>query len=270
MRVFRMQSPHFSPINSTHRFSDRVEFYLRSRPKYPPALLKFCQGTLGLRSPHSIADIGSGTGFLSELFLDNGNDVYAVEPNANMRQAAETLFADRRNFHSMDATAEATGLADASVDFIVAGQAFHWFDRPRARAEFTRILRSGGWVVLVWNDRRVEAGFSTDYEQIVLEFETDLKHVSHQQMTATDSDILAQFFAPASYATASFDNPQSLDLDGVLARAMSSSYLPAPGHPRCEEMLNRLKQIYDRHQIAGQVVQPYDTRVYYARLITHV
>ena len=255
------------PMDPTRRFSDRVEFYVRSRPKYPPAVLNFCRSKLGLRASHRIADVGSGTGILSELFLGNGNEVFAIEPNAEMRKAAEASLSHDRNFHGINGAAEATGLAAASADFIIAGQAFHWFDRPRTRREFSPILAAGGWVLLIWNDRKVEpGGFAADYDAMVHEFETDFKHVSHLNMTSADSGVLKEFFAPCGFEIATFDNPQSLDLDGVLARAMSSSYLPSPGKPRCEEMLQRLREVYDRHQIAGRVVQPYDTKVYYGRL----
>jgi SAM-dependent methyltransferase len=256
-----------SPTDPTRRFSNRVEYYVRSRPKYPRALLEFCRDKLGLLPTHKIADIGAGTGILTELFISNGNEVSAVEPNTEMRTAAESALAINPNFHSISATAESTTLPDASVEYVVAGQAFHWFDRARARREFARILAPSGWVLLIWNERRVEAGgFAADYEKIIREFETDLKYVSHQSLTSTDSAAMKEFFAPAACLTASFDNAQSLDLKGLRARAMSSSYLPLPGHPRCEEMLNRLATLYDEHQINGKVWQAYDTKVYYGRL----
>jgi len=254
--------------DSKSRFSDRVPFYVRSRPKYPPALLQFCRSKLGLLPEHRLADIGSGTGFLSELFVQNGYVVTAIEPNAPMRAAAEAALADAPHFHSRDATAEATGLETASVDFVLAGQAFHWFDRVRCREEFKRILRPGGWVVLVWNERRSnENGFAHRYEEIVRQFETDLKHVSHQSVTATDSDAMTRFFQPAGYAVESFDNPQFLDSDGVIARALSSSYLPLPGQPRCQEMIVALREAFSTHAVGGKVRLDYDTRAFYGQLI---
>jgi SAM-dependent methyltransferase len=249
------------------RFSDRVQFYVRSRPKYPPAFLEFCRSKLGLRPQHRVADIGSGTGFLSELFVRNGNAVMAIEPNAPMRAAAEAALGDASHFHSIDATAEATTLDSASVDFIVAGQAFHWFDRVRCQEEFKRILRPGGWVVLVWNERRSDDhGFAEHYEQIVREFQTDLKEVAHQHVTATDSDAMKKFFEPAAHAVETFANPQFLDLDGVIARALSSSYLPLPGQPRCEEMISRLREEFSKYSVGGKVRQDYDTKAFYGRL----
>jgi SAM-dependent methyltransferase len=254
--------------DSKNRFSDRVEFYVRSRPRYPQAFLEFCKTKLGLLPRHHLADIGSGTGFLSELFVRNGYDVTAIEPNAPMRAAGEALLGDDPHFHSKDTTAEVTGLEKGSIDFVLAGQAFHWFDRVRCRAEFKRILRPTGWVVLVWNERRSDAaGFAHHYEEIVRKFETDLAHVAHQNITARESDAMAEFFQPAGYAVASFDNPQFLDLDGVIARALSSSYLPLPGQPGCEEMLEALHEAFEDHAGNGKVRLDYDTKAFYGHLV---
>ncbi len=137
--------------NSTERFSDRVENYIRFRPTYPAEVLKILRDGIGLSPAWTLADIGSGTGISAQLLLTNGNTVYGVEPNAPMREAAERLLAADCNFHSVPGTAEATTLPDASVDAVVAAQAFHWFDAPRALNEIARVLRPGGWLVLIWN-----------------------------------------------------------------------------------------------------------------------
>lgn len=256
-------------LDPTQRFSARVDYYLRSRPRYPQSLLDFCRTELNLRPEHIIADIGAGTGFLSELFLNNRNEVFAVEPNDAMRLAAEIQLGKFPNFHSINARAESTTLPKNAIDFVVAGQAFHWFDRPKTRAEFQRILRPGGWALLVWNDREKKnapGDFSAEYDAVIQDFQTDLRRVSHADLTARDSNALAEFFAPNQVQLQSFGNPQTLDLDGVIARALSSSYLPLPGEPRCQEMLDRLRQIVERCGQNGKVVQPYTTKVYYARL----
>jgi SAM-dependent methyltransferase len=258
-----------SKLNPTRRFSDRVEYYLRSRPRYPAALLEFCQRTLGLNAGDAIADVGSGTGFLSELFLRNGNPVFAIEPNAPMRQAAETLLKDFPGFHSVNAHAEATSLSAGSVRFIVAGQAFHWFDRAAARQEFRRILMRDGWVALVWNERVLDgpnARFSQAYEEVINQFGGDLDLVRHATLTSQDSGALSDFFAPNGFKVASFDNPHPLNLEGLQARAFSSSYLPLPGQQGAREMLDRIAEIFARCQVGGKVVQDYSTRVYYGTL----
>src|SRR5215469_16795520 len=141
--------------DAKQRFSNRVTDYARYRPSYPPELLDLLRMECGLQHEQNIADIGSGTGLLTKLFLENGNRVFGVEPNGEMRSAGEEVLRGYPNFTSIDGSAEATTLADSSVDFISAGQAFHWFDVELARGEFRRILKPGGWVVIVWQDRRM-------------------------------------------------------------------------------------------------------------------
>jgi SAM-dependent methyltransferase len=231
--------------------------------------MDFCRNELGLRPQDKIADIGSGTGFLSEPFLQNGNEVFGVEPNDAMRQAAEKWLTDFPKFHSITARAEATTLGDKSIDFIVAGQAFHWFDRPRTRVEFARILRPTGWVMLVWNEREKDGGtngFASEYDGVIREFATDWDKIRHEHLTNTDPTELKAFFAPSQMHTREFDNPQTLDGEGILARALSSSYLPLPGQVGCDEMLARLREIVARCGKEGKVVQPYTAKVYYGRL----
>lgn len=115
--------------DSTQRFSTRVANYIKYRPLYPPAVLETLGQRCGLTDRSIIADVGSGTGILAEMFLRNGNTVYGVEPNREMREAGERLLVDYPNFHSIDGTAEATALEDGNVDFVTAGQAFHWFNK---------------------------------------------------------------------------------------------------------------------------------------------
>src|SRR5256885_34515 len=183
----------------TKRFSTRVDNYSRYRPGYPTGVIDLLVSACGLGSNSVVADIGSGTGILSELFLKNGNRVLAVEPNLEMRSAAEYLLNHYRRFTSIDGSAEATTLADASADFITAAQAFHWFDQKRARSEFTRILKPGGWVILVWNERRLAtSAFLRDFEDLLLKYGTDYSQVRHENV---DSEI-ASFFHPAAFKIA--------------------------------------------------------------------
>ena len=116
-------------LDPTKRFSNRVENYLKYRPRYPAAIIPLLESECGLTPETLVADVGSGTGFLTELFLKHGNRVLGVEPNAEMRSAGERLLAKYPTFCSVNAMAEATTLADSSIDLIIAGQAFHWFDR---------------------------------------------------------------------------------------------------------------------------------------------
>ena len=252
----------------TTRFSDRVSYYIQSRPGYPPALLDFMRDKLGFTRAHVVADVGSGTGILAEMLLKHGNAVYAVEPNEPMRRAAEEMIAPRyANFRSIAGTAEQTKLDDASVDFVTAGQAFHWFDPAGARAEFTRILRPGGWVVLVWNDRRLDRpAFAVGYDQVVRRFNTDYEKINHRKVTKDESEPLRRFFGGATYESVTFDNPQTHDWEGVRARVMSSSYMPLSDDPRFDPMMTELKEVFDAHERDGRVTLEYDTRVYFGRL----
>lgn len=137
-----------------YHFSQRVDNYIKYRPRYPQAILDLLVAECQLNSGHVIADVGSGTGILAELFLQNGNSVIGVEPDPDMRAGAQYYLQDFPRFTSIAARAEATMLPDGAVDFVSVGQAFHWFDVEQARKEFVRILVPSGWVVLVWNVRR--------------------------------------------------------------------------------------------------------------------
>jgi SAM-dependent methyltransferase len=250
--------------NSTERFSDRVEHYVRSRPSYPPQFYDFLENDLRLPKPATIADIGSGTGISTRPLLERGHAIYAIEPNQPMREAAEKLLSDHRSFHSVNATAESTTLPTSSVALILAAQAFHWFDKQKARAEFTRILRPGGHVVLVWNERRTDAtSFLRDYEDLLQNYATDYNTVRHENV---DAPALAAFFAPSLYRTREFKNAQHFDYAGLESRLLSSSYTPAAHDPRRPPMLERLREIFDRHQRGGQVTFEYDTRSHYGQL----
>jgi len=153
-----------SAKDSLTRFSDRVEDYVKYRPGYPPQVIEVLRARCGLTPSSVVADVGSGPGNLARLFLDNGNEVFAVEPNAEMREAGKQSLGNRGGYRSVDGRAEGTRLENASVDFVTAGQAFHWFDWPHAKTEFRRILRPEGWVVLLWNERLTDSSpFLRDY-----------------------------------------------------------------------------------------------------------
>lgn len=249
--------------NATSRFSDRVENYVRYRPGYPCDVLRVLENICGLASHDGIADIASGTGIWSRMLLENGNPVFGVEPNAEMRQAGERLLAGFPKFTSVGGTAEATTLPDKSVDFVTAAQAAHWFDRARARREFVRILKPGGWLVLLWNERLTDStAFLRDYEQLLLTFGTDYEDVRHERTT----DAVNEFFDPAPYQEQVFEMRQDFDYAGLEGRLLSSSYAPGPGHPKHTPMLRELRRIFDLHLAAGRVTFEYKTRLYLGRL----
>jgi ubiquinone/menaquinone biosynthesis C-methylase UbiE len=250
--------------DSTRRFSSRVENYVNYRPSYPPEVVGVLAAECGLTSRALVADIGAGTGLLAELFLKHGNRVLGVEPNREMREAGARLLADYPQYSAVDGTAEATTLADQSVDFITAGQAFHWFDRQKARAEFARILRPEGWVALVWNERRIDSTpFLAAYEQLLRTYAGDYEKLNHRQV---DQQKIAAFFKPGTFRMQTFENRQIFDYEGVKGRLLSSSYTPEPGQPGHQPMLDELAAIVRAHQVDGSVAFEYDTNVYYGQL----
>jgi SAM-dependent methyltransferase len=247
--------------NATTRFSDRVADYIKYRPHYPVEILDLLAANCGLTPESVIADIGSGTGFLAELFLENGNPVIGVEPNREMREAGEAYLADYGRFTSMDGTAEATRLPGHAMDFVLAGQAFHWFDREKARAEFRRILKDEGIAVLVWNDRRIDSTpFLRDYEALLQSYATDYNEINHKNIQ--DPSVFEPFFG-GKFFEATFDNIQRFDFDGLMGRLHSSSYVPPKGHPNYAPLAQRAREIFDAHQVNGRVSFEYDSRVYY-------
>ncbi len=247
----------------TARFSDRVENYVRYRPGYPPEVLDLLRAECGLQPSHIIADIASGTGVLTRLLLDNGNSVFAVEPNTEMREMGMHELESYDRLVSVAGTAEETTLRSASVDFVTAAQAAHWFDLPRARAEFVRILRREGWCVLIWNERcTASTPFLRGYEQLLLTYGTDYKEVRHERTTA----MIHEFFTPALCRERVFGLRQQLDYEGAAGRLLSSSYAPLEGHPSHAPMMEELRRIFRSHAKDGRVEFGYNTRVFYGHL----
>jgi SAM-dependent methyltransferase len=196
--------------------------------------------------------------------LQNGNLVYGVEPNREMREAGERLLRHYPRFRSVDGTAERTTLVEGSIDFVTAGQAFHWFDPDKAKIEFKRILKPSGWVVLVWNKRRgASTPFGNDYENLLKTYGTDYTQVTHKRI---DERALREFF-DAGFLYETFENSQSFDFEGLKGRLLSSSYSPEAGHPNYDRMLSELKKIFDKQELNGRVVFQYDTNLYYGHLV---
>src|SRR5262245_39493585 len=250
--------------DSTERFSSRVENYIKYRPGYPKDVIDTLSGECGLAADSIIADVGSGTGILTETFLRNGNAVYGIEPNDGMREAAERLLKDYPHFRSVAARAEETTLDDKSVDFITAGQAFHWFDRGKTRIEFVRILRPRGWVALLWNERvTTTTPFLVTLEQLLIDYSTDYEQVDHRRI---DDEVIRHFFGSNQFRLKQFDNSQTFDYEGVKGRLLSSSYAPEEGHPNYEPMLAELERIFQAYQNEGRVVVEYVTQMYYGQL----
>jgi SAM-dependent methyltransferase len=218
----------------TQRFSSRVVDYIRYRPGYPPEVAELLKSECGLGPDSVVADIASGTGLFTHLLLEQGCQVFGVEPNAEMRHAGEQFLAPCSRFHSVAGTAEATTLAEHCVDMVTAAQAAHWFERVKTRQEFVRILKPGGWLVLLWNERRTDSTpFLREYEQLLRTYGTDYQDVRHEHTTAS----IDSFFAPAPFQTRVFDSRQA-----------------------------ELRRIFDQHQKQDRVAMEYNTRVYCGKL----
>jgi SAM-dependent methyltransferase len=246
------------------RFTRRVEHYVKYRPSYPRGVIDTLHNE-GLLSPADVvADIGSGTGKLAELFLANGNKVLGIEPNRAMREAGEAALGHHDSFMSVEGRAEATTLQDGSVDIVTAGQAFHWFDPETACREFSRILSPGGRILIVWNDRQIEATpFMKAYEAFLQEFGTDYRSVDHRRLG--DAEI-GSFFGSAGHRFKRLANEQRLDRDGLRGRLLSTSYVPDEGETGYTEMLEALDRLFDEHQEVGTVSFVYSTRMYYGSM----
>jgi ubiquinone/menaquinone biosynthesis C-methylase UbiE len=248
----------------TRRFSTRVENYVKYRPSYPQEVVTLLSRDCALTQASVVADVGSGTGLLTKLFLENGNLVHAVEPNREMREAAETLLKKYDKFRSVNGTAENTSLADESVDFIVVGQSFHWFNPKKTRKEFQRILKDDGWVALVWNIRDSQADcFMMEYKNLLDEYAIG---DTPRGIGQINMDSIKKFFEPNRFKHAHSEITQTFNLHGLSGRLLSSSYTPDETHPRHAEMREDLKRLHAKHQVNGRVTLKYKTETYYGKL----
>lgn len=252
--------------DSTERFTDRAGDYAAARPGYPAAIATTLIAGLKLPPQAVVADIGSGTGLSCEPFLRAGLTVIGVEPNEAMRAEGDKQLAQFSRFRSVAGTAEATTLPSASVDLLIAAQAFHWFDIEPARCEALRILRRPPLAALIWNDRvGTGSAFAEGYEQLLLDFGIEYTKIRHRH---AHEDSVAAFFGHREFGMASFPNPTVLDYSTLLARLNSASYVPKPDHPNYAPMIERLRQLFDAAQRDGRVTMDYVTRVFSGALAT--
>ena len=249
-------------IDSVGRFTSRVENYIKYRPHYPAEIINCLNKECGFSKDKTVADIGSGPGISCENFIANGNTVYAVEPNDDMRKAAEEIFAGSNNFISIDGTAEATTLENKSMDLIIAGQAFHWFDREKSKEEFKRILKPGGYTALMWNDKTASNDFMVSYYNLIKRFGTDYEKINHANV---DDAVIGKFYSPAKFEKRSFKHTHPLDYQGLEGRLLSSSYIPLEGE-LFDEMISELKSIFEKYNVKGVVEMEYQTNLYFGKL----
>ncbi len=250
-------------MDPVERFSNRVENYVKYRPDYPREIIPYLEQHCGLTRDSVIADVGCGTGVSSRMFLENGNTVIGVEPNEAMRAAAVEQLENLPNFKIVDGTSSKTTLADTSLDFVIAAQAFHWFDAERTRPEFVRILKPDGHIVLIWNERQTDTTpFLKEYEAFLLKFAYDYGTVRHENIEAKK---LREFFQN-EYGSATFPNIQIFDFDGLKGRMLSASYMPNEKDEIFDAMIQELQTLFAKHEENGRIRVLYDTNVYYTQV----
>ena len=246
--------------DTVERFSNRVENYVKYRPDYPREIITYLETNCALTHESIIADIGCGTGISSRLFLENCNRVIGVEPNVAMRIAAVEFLAEFPDFTIVDGTSDQTTLPDASVDFVVAAQAFHWFDGEKTRPEFDRILKPGGCIVLIWNERQLDTTpFLIEYEAFLVKYAYDYGTVRHENIK---DEELSGFFQK-KHGSAVFANVQVFDFEGLKGRMLSASYMPSETDAIFGKMIEELRTIFANHAENGRIKVFYDTNVYH-------
>ena len=251
-------------MKTTERFSLKADDYERYRPHYPLSIIQYLKDKINLNSDWVIADIGSGTGISTKLFIENNNTVYAIEPNEAMRQKAEQLFEGNHKFISINATAESTSLKNNSIDMIIAGQAFHWFDRDKTKKEFERIAKRNAWLMLFWNVRDMNEGFAADYEMLLLAYGKDYKEVKRSNVMK--KEIMDDFFHPCNYETVEFENNQLMDYQLVEGRLLSASYIPSKQEANYNLMLEDLRSLFNKHANNGKLLLKNTTQIYLGKI----
>jgi len=246
-------------------FSSRVQDYIKYRIGYPVEVLHTLIKECGLIPEWHVADIGFGTGLLARLFLDFGCVVVGVEPNNEMRLAGEQILAGYSEFTSLPGSAETTGLDSASIDLVSAGMAFHWFDIPRAKAEFRRILVPDGWAVLVWHRMLTDPDpFMQAYTSLVLEYSPGWTETLRRDQPGSSLD-LPGFFG-GDYHRVTFPIQQSMNWDSLRGRTLSVAHIPPEEDPARLSLLTHLRNVFERYQNNGQVAIHYETELYYGHL----
>ena len=248
----------------TNRFTGRAFFYSTSRPSYPRRILDILRSEIDFDETYTIADIRSGTGLLSQIFLENGNRALAVEPNEAMRDFAEKSLRRFPRFLSVRGTAEHTGLETASVDLVVIGQALHWFNCEASSREFERILKTNGHVCIAYNDRNTEDSFMKDYDYIIRKYAQNRASVP-----SIDDAYLSRFFKDGKYSKFSLPNEQLLNLDGPLGRMTSASYMPSPSDGNRFALFREdAARLFETYEKLGRVKMPYDTTILLGKILS--
>ena len=244
-------------MNPQNRFTSRAEDYAKYRPSYSPKVIDRIVAELDNVSKSVAADVGAGTGISSRLLADRGITVLAIEPNAAMKQVAKP----HPLVEFSDGSAEDTKLPDASVDLVTCFQAFHWFNPKPTLKEFARILKPQGKLAAVWNNRHKDDEFTKEYSRLTQKAsnnDSELRHGTERSLHHTD------WFNPARHFL--FPYRQALNLEALIGRAMSTSYIPQKGEIY-QEFIESLKQLHQHYRnTEGLVYLQYQTSVYLTEL----
>ncbi len=243
------------------KFDGMGEIYSNFRPSYPNGFIEYLYNEVGVDTCDNIADIGSGTGKLTEQLLEIGNKVYAVEPNTDMRNIAEEKLSGYEKFISINGTAENTGLPESSVEYITVAQAYHWFNVVAFKAECKRILSKNGRVILVWNSRNAEAESVIECDAVNRIYCPNFKGFSGGNRGESIDSSFSDFFR-GDYEKRIFENNLSLDEAGFIGRQLSSSYALKPHEVGYENYLSELVEIFNRHSENGVMTLPQLTKSY--------
>lgn len=249
-------------LNSKERFTDRAKNYSQYRPSYAEKLIEYLGSKIELKKEDKIADIGSGTGISSKVFLDYGNTVYGIEPNLTMRLEAEEKLRDYEKFYSIGCCAEKTDLESESIDHIVSAQAFHWFDPVPTKREFKRILKIGGSVILIWNVRESDqGGFTDNLMKLVEKYSADFTKVEGKR------DIVKDFFGDNEVIYKKLSNPQTASFEKIVGELSSYSYLPNEGQENYNNMIDEVKVIFEKFKNhENNVILNYSTNIHIGKI----
>ena len=271
----------FMAANSDNRerFSGKAGLYSAGRPSYAEGFLQELRSLYGFGGDTVVADIGSGTGKLTKQLLQLGCRVFGVEPNEDMRRAAEADLAGYPGFGSIKGDASHTTLPDRSVDAVTVAQAFHWFPVDEFRQECLRICRPGGRIFLIWNQRDMSSPLVQDLHRLYTRYGKDF--TGFNQGLTEDDERIRRFFRadepsgdrnpcydrkeypnPLTYDREEYPNPLTYDREGFRIRCLSSSHSPKSGEGNYEAYMREVDRIFDEYAEDGRLHMPNRTTVY--------